>query len=117
MALVLCTGDDRTLINARRFILESAGHKVVIGMGEPAVTAACKEHKFDVAVIGQSGEKKQIMAIVRQHCPFTKVLELYPPYEGRVLHDADLWLEVPVNIPAKLAETVNALAVKSRKPS
>lgn len=118
MALVLCTGVDPALTNTRKLILESAGHHVIIGIGDPAITSACKKHKFDVAVIGQAittKDKKQIMALVRQHCPAAKVLELYPSYEGKILEDADFWLEVPVKVPAKLAEAVSALAGKSQK--
>ena len=54
MALVLSTGVDKALLKTRRLILESAGHKVATVMDETALLAACKEHSFDVAVIGQT---------------------------------------------------------------
>lgn len=120
MALVLCSGVDLALMNTRKLIIESVGHRVVLGIGEPGIASVCKKHKFDVAVIGQAittKEKKHIMALIRQHCPSAKILELYPSYEGKVLEDADSWLEVPVNIPARLAETVTALAAESRGKS
>lgn len=120
MALVLCTGVDDALLNSRKLILEAVGHKVVLALGEWAIVQVCQKHNFDVAVIGQvitTREKQHIMALVRKHCPSAKVLELYPSYMGKVLEDADSWLEVPARIPQTLAETVTALAGESRDPS
>ena len=108
MALVLCTGVDKGLLQSRRFILERAGHSVVTAMDEKTLLAACASHSFHVAVIGQStgpGTKRRIAALVRQHCPDVKVLELYDPRAGRLVEDADSWLETPVDIPNELANS------------
>jgi len=113
MALVLCTGVDFALVRTRQLILQRAGHTVVIAMNESAVVSACEQHEFDVAVIGQtvsSQTKRQLGSLVRQHCPTAKVLELYRFSLGKVLEDADEWLEVPVDVPQELAERVSALA-------
>jgi len=113
MALVLCTGVDFALVKTRQLILQQAGHTVVTAMDEPAVVSACQQHKFDVAVIGQtvsSQTKRQVNSLVRQHCPTAKVLELYRFSLGKVLEDADGWLEVPMDIPQELAERVSTLA-------
>jgi hypothetical protein len=116
VALVLCTGVDASLIMTRAMILERAGHKVVPALSEPQVTDACKGRTFDVAVIGQAVsplEKIRIFNLVRMNCPRAKVLELFHPPTGKVLRDADDWLEVPTDIPANLAERVSALAARA----
>jgi CheY-like chemotaxis protein len=115
MALVLSTGVDKALLKTRRLILESAGHKVATVMDETALLVACKEHSFDVAVIGQTVSanfKRRACTLIRQHCPAAKILELYPPHMGRVLDDADSWLVVPAEAPQELAERVDELARK-----
>jgi len=116
MALVLCTGVDTVLIRTRQLVLQKAGHKVVTAIDVSAVIAACQQNAFDVAVIGQAGSghiKRQIMALIREYCPATKVLELYRFSMGRVLEEADAWLEVPVDVPQELAEHVSALAAQA----
>jgi CheY-like chemotaxis protein len=120
MALVLCTGVDPALIETRKLILERAGHEVVTASDESSVTIACREHSFDVAVIGQAVSakvKRQIMTLIRRHCPAAKVLELYRYNVGKTLENADSWLEVPSDVPQELAERVTALASKAKKKS
>src|SRR5690242_18641056 len=109
MASVLCTGADRVLLETRRLLLERGGHNVVAVKNEPELLDACTRHQFDVAVIGQGVSvpvKHRIRSIVRERCPGTKILELYPPYTGRVLSDADDWLEVPAAVPSDLPARV-----------
>ncbi len=92
MALVLCTGVDKTLLQIRRFILEREGHAVVTVMDENNLTAICQRHSFDVVVTGQAvspNMKLRIALLVRQHCPGAKILEPYPLYAGKVVNDAD----------------------------
>jgi uncharacterized OsmC-like protein len=116
VALVVCTGAHETLIATRKLLLERAGHQVIGVLGEPELIAACSQHTFDVAVVGQSvsdNEKRRILDLVRKHCPTAKVLELFSPNRGKSLDDADDWMEVPAEIPAHLAERVSTLA-KSR---
>jgi CheY-like chemotaxis protein len=118
MALVLCTGVDPVLIKTRQLILERAGHEVVAAMDERAVKTACEQHMFDVAVIGQAVSvrvKRQIMTVIRKYCATAKILELYRFSTGRILEDADSWLEVPADVPQQLAERVTALANKAQK--
>ena len=113
MALVLCTGVDPVLIETRRLVLEKAGHRVVTAMDTVEIIKACQKHKFEVAVIGQAitrQVKRHVMAVVRKHAPTAKVLELHRFPTGKVLEDADAWLEVPVDVPQELAERVTALA-------
>lgn len=117
MALILCTGTDPVLLETRKLILEQAGHTVLATMGQRELVAACEKHSFDVAVIGQgiSGPMKKIIAsLIREHCPSAKILELYPPYQGKVVESADGWLEVPLDIPNNLAERVNELIAKPK---
>jgi len=86
MALVLCTGDDRTLLKTRRLILERDGHKVITATNQQEVTDACKHHKFAVAVIGQRlplQSKQQIFDVIRQNCKAAKILELYSPLAAK----------------------------------
>lgn len=116
MALVLCTGVDATLIETRKLILEAAGHTVIAATHELAVVTACKQNRFDVAVVGQAilpAKKREIESLVRQHCPSAKILELYSPHEGKRLRNADSWLEVPAQVPAELAERVTELASRT----
>jgi hypothetical protein len=113
MALVLCTGIDKALLETRRYILEAAGHKVVTVSDEATLLDACAKHAFDVAVIGQSltGRiKRRIGMLVRENCAAAKILELYPPHEGKSLDDADSWLEVPAVVPKELVDRVDQLA-------
>lgn len=111
MALVLCTGVDRVLLRTRALILEHAGHHVVSVGTEAEVIAACKQHRFDVAVLGQgmsARQKQQIFEIVRQACGDVRVLELFQ--RTKSLPQADAWLEVPAEIPTELADVVSSLA-------
>jgi len=113
MALVLCTGVDPVLIKTRQLILQQAGHTVITAVDESAVTTACQQHTFEVAVIGQAVSpmvKRQIMELIRKHCPTAKILELYQFSTSRILEDADSWLAVPAEVPQELAERVTALA-------
>jgi hypothetical protein len=113
MALVLCTGINAVLLETRRMILESAGHKVITVTSEPELRSACQNLVFDVAVIGQTVStrmKRRILLMIREQCPEVKVLELYEPHTGRVLDDADSSLLVPADIPKDLADRVTELA-------
>jgi hypothetical protein len=97
MALVLCTGVYPVLIKTRKLIFEHAGHTVIPCTDELQLVAACEEHAFDVAVIGQAVSRKvkrHIALLIRQNCPPVKILELYLVYEGRAVDDADSWMEV-----------------------
>ncbi len=112
MALVLCTGTEPALMESRALLLEQAGHTVVKALDERDLVAACAEHKFDVAVVGQSvsnREKRRIFGLIRQHCRGAKVLELYTPVTGKVLEQADEWLEVPTAFPSDLSDRVGHL--------
>lgn len=116
MALVLCTGRDPTLTKTRQLILERAGHRVIAAAGESEIKAACQEHAFEVAVVGQSDSRRmklETLALVREHCPSAKILELYSPFADTVLKDADAWLQVPADVPQELAEQVTQLASKA----
>jgi CheY-like chemotaxis protein len=113
MALVLCTGVNEILVETRRLVLENSGHEVIAATTEQATIEACQQHAFAVAVIGQTTsrrDKRRFLALIRQHCPSAKVLELYQPHVGRILENADDWLLVPAAIPQQLAERVAALA-------
>ena len=112
MAMVLCTGADSMLLETRKLILEKAGHTVVPARDQVTVIAACNRWDFDVAVIGQSisPENKRIIGtLIRQHCPESAILELYPAHQSKILDDADAWLAVPVDVPQELAERVGEL--------
>ena len=113
MAVVLCTGVDSALTQTRRLILESAGHTVFTTTDEREIAPLCRQHRLDVAVIGQAMStqvKRRIAALVRQHCPSAKILELHLVNEGRAVEDADLWMETPPEMPRELAERVTELA-------
>lgn len=115
MAVVLCTGVDKVLLRTRALILESAGHHVIGAVSEAEVIAACKQHHFDVVVVGQAmhpAQKKRVFDLARQTCPTAKVLELFHAAKGKTLPAADGWLEVPTDVPADLAEKVTELAGK-----
>jgi DNA-binding response OmpR family regulator len=100
-------------METRRLILEQAGHTVIQATTEGEVIRACTNTPLQVVVLGQMFEreaKRQTFAAIRQHCPSAKVLSLYLRGSDRVLPDADDWLEVPVDVPAALAERVSELA-------
>jgi len=113
MVRVLCTGVDRNLIETRKRILERAGYSVVAAIGVRELQTVCESNAFDVAVIGQTtsnNEKRRLLAVIREKCPAAKVLSLFTAATGRLLPDADDWLQVPLDIPPQLAERVAALA-------
>ena len=117
MALVLCTGVDKALLETRRLILERAGHAVVSVRDETSLLQACQKHSFDVAVFGQTvspNMKRHVVSLIKQHCPGVKILELYPQFSNRVLPDADAALAVPVDVPKDLADRVNELAKQKK---
>ena len=58
MALVLCTGVDPSVVRTRQLILERAGHVVIPALDEPSLIAACRQNKFEVAVVGQTASTK-----------------------------------------------------------
>ena len=113
MARVLCTGMDEALLQTRRMLLEQEGHTVASARSEDQARAACEKEPVDVAVIGQTvspPQEKRILDLVRQYCPSAKVLELYHPHLGRMLEDADDWMEVPADVPRNFAARVTQLA-------
>jgi DNA-binding NtrC family response regulator len=115
MALVLCTGSDPLLMKTRQLILEQAGHTVLSASNGQEIEHACLQNKFAVAVIGQSTPtllKHQNLTLIRKLCPMVRVLELYPSYVGRVLDEADGWLEMPPESPQEFIDLVNLLASK-----
>lgn len=113
MALVLCTGVDQSVVRTRQLILERAGHIVIPALDESALASACKQNSFEVAVVGQTPlaqTKRRIANLIRECCPGAKLLELYTVSSGKVLEDADSWLEVLADVPQELAARVQALA-------
>ena len=118
MALVLCTGVDRAVMETRKLILEAAGHAVVVVMDEPSLLDACNKHQFDVVVIGQtlaSKMKRHIAEIVKANCSGVKILELYQVHTDKVVKDADSWLLMPNDLPQEFATRVTELADQKRK--
>jgi hypothetical protein len=115
MALVLCTGVDPSVVRTRQFILERAGHVVVPALDETSLIAACQQNKFEVAVVGQTASpkiKRHIASLIRECCHDAKLLELYTISSGKILDDADSWLEVLADVPQELAARVGALAAR-----
>jgi hypothetical protein len=113
MALVLCTGWDQGLLDTRTLILKAAGHEVHQARSQSEVVSACAARRFDVAVIGQTvslNMKRRIASMVKELSPETKILELYQSFAGKAVPEADLWLEVPADVPNDLAERVTELA-------
>jgi len=113
MARVLCTGWDPGLLATRMLILQSAGHEVHQARTQSEVLSACQQYQFDVAVIGQTVSpkmKRVVFDLVKEHCTGVKILELYQPHLGKMVTDADAWLEVPADVPKDLAERVSQLA-------
>ena len=115
MALVLCTGVDPSVVQTRQLILEHAGHVVISALDEPSLIAACRQNKFEVAVVGQTASakvKRRTASLIRECCHDAKLLELYTVSSGKVLEDADSWLEVLADVPQELAARVEVLAAK-----
>lgn len=115
MALVLCTGIEPAVMTTRQFILERAGHTVILAASDRQVEKACQSHKVDVAVIGQNTSpavKQRYFRTIREHCSSAKILELHRPFSDKALEQADAWLPMPVDDPDELARTVTELAQK-----
>jgi len=115
VALVLCTGTDAALLQTRKLILERAGHTVISVMDEREMAAACREYVFDLAVIGEAVSprmKRAVASSIRAQCRSLRILELYQQHQGKILEDADSWMEVPAEVPTELAEHVNELVAK-----
>jgi ActR/RegA family two-component response regulator len=118
MALVLCTGLDKTVLETRRLILENAGHTVVTVTDETALVTVCQKQSFEVAVVGQTlspNMKLHVVTLIKENCPNVKILELYSSHAGRMLDDADSSLAVPADAPSDLAERVGELARKYKR--
>ena len=119
MALVLCLGSDESLIRTRTLLLERAGHKVVSVRNVRDIEQVCRQHAFDVAVIGQGippPERFRIADVLRELCPDAAVLELFTISSPAVLDSATDSLEMSGAQPSELAEKVSALAA-TRKSS
>jgi hypothetical protein len=115
MALVLCTGVDPSVVRTRQLILERAGHVVIPALDEPSLIAACQQNQFEVAVVGQTASaiiKRRIASLIRECCHDAKLLELYTISSGKILEDADSWLEVLADMPQELATRVQMLAAR-----
>ncbi|PYP86629.1 MAG: hypothetical protein DMG65_18515 [Candidatus Angelobacter sp. Gp1-AA117] len=109
-------------METRRLLLEKSGHTVLTATNEDPLKTACEQNVIDVAVIGQTMSvrmKRRVLSLVRTYCPAAQVLELYASSTGRILQDADAWLEVPADVPATLPEKVASLVTQeqSRKIS
>jgi CheY-like chemotaxis protein len=121
VALVLCTGANLEVMQARQEFLQRAGHRVVTAMNEKELSDACNKYQFDVVVIGHTLSKpmkQRVVDLIRQHCPDVKVLELYPITIGRAIEDADSWIESAADapqkdVPGEIAERVAELAKAS----
>jgi len=88
---------------------------VVSVLDESSLIAACEHNKFQVAVVGQSVSakvKRRIARMVRENCPNAKLLEIYNLSTGKVLEDADAWLEMLADVPQELAAQVEMLAAR-----
>ena len=88
---------------------------VVTALDEASLITACEQNKFEVAVVGQTVSakiKRRIAHLVREGCPNAKLLELYNLSTGKVLDDADAWLEVLADVPQELAAQVETLAAR-----
>ena len=109
VAVVLCTGVDPLLLETRKLILERAGHIVIEATNAREATAVCSKQHVDIVLLCQTllpeGKREMVLA-VRQYCPASKILELYQSHHGKVLHDADEWMEVPPAVPQDLAKCV-----------
>ncbi len=44
------------------------------------------------------GSLSRILRLVRQHCPSAKILELLASTTGKILAEADNWMEVPSDV-------------------
>jgi DNA-binding response OmpR family regulator len=103
------------LMQRRQLVLERNGHSVVGVMDEKALTAACENQTFAVAVISHklSARMKQHVALLlRNHCPEIKILELYDTGNGPAIDDADSWIGNPV-VPQELVSRIAALTKRS----
>jgi CheY-like chemotaxis protein len=113
MALILCTGVDPEAMQVRRQFLERAGHQTVTAMNEKELSAACNAQRFDVVILGQTLSpkmKQHVVDLIRQYCPDTKILELYPISAVRTIEDADSWIETTTDPTQELADRVAELS-------
>lgn len=118
MALVLCTGVDKAVLETRKLILENAGHTVVTVTDETTLVSVCQKQSFEVAVVGQTlspNMKLRVATLIKENCPDAKILELYSPHLGKMLDDSDSSLVVPAHAPRELAERVGELAKKHKR--
>jgi hypothetical protein len=106
---------DPSVVRTGQLILERAGHVVVSVLDEASLIDACRLSKFEVAVVEQTTSakiKRGIASLIRDCCHDAKLLELYTISSGKILDDADSWLEVLADLPQELAARVEALAAK-----
>ena len=113
VAVVLGTGVDPLVLETRKLILERAGHIVIEATNSREAIAICSKQRVDIVLLCQTllpEGKREMVRSVRQYCPASKILELYHSHQGKVLKDADEWLEVPPAVPQDLAKSVSELA-------
>jgi CheY-like chemotaxis protein len=76
---VLVASHDPELADVRKHLLEGAGYRVISASSLPEITAACKNNKLHLVLIGHSlppSEKRRVCAEAREHCK-VPILELY----------------------------------------
>lgn len=74
-------------------------------MNEQTLVAACQEHAFVVAVIGQAvspKEKLRVLSLIRKHCRLVQVLELYPASTGRIRNCGQLIVSFLQKLPHRV---------------
>ncbi|HET7872516.1 MAG TPA: hypothetical protein VFL42_08390 [Terriglobales bacterium] len=118
MSLILNTGAYPPLLETRRLVLERAGHTVVTAAEDRDLLDAFHQHRFEVAVIGQSASpklKRHLYDLIRRECASVKILELTTPDIGKTLGAADAWLEISHSATEALAQRVSELARSTKR--
>ena len=103
-------------MQARRLILERAGHTVTPARNLREVIAACRSDSFSVVILGPAlprNEKLRVRDVLYIECRDAKVLELHTGVAPE-LSSADAHLRVTASAPEGLVACVDSL-IASRK--
>ena len=104
---ILCISATEAILQTRKLLLERHGYAVIPALNFRDVEQACKDGKFDLALVGHDLEakiKKALGLKIREHCSGVPILEMCrysPEIEGSTFTITDS--------PAELLQTISEI--------
>lgn len=76
---ILNISADRNVATTREMILRQHGHQVLTAFDLPDVERACREAKFDLAILGHSlnrSQRERVLQILSSHCKGAPIIDI-----------------------------------------